>query len=816
MTHCFLRSNDMMNSTITHDLHHLDMLCIYQEDDYDMMPPASMSQLQIEMPQMLGNVGYNEIPSADVTEEDSFLSYVALLANQAEQQQQQQLNNEIQEWSAMFSPFLHQLSPAVLLNDDDELIGSLFSSSDSQSSHDRAGEHIEPSSPKPPHNAQEIHTRVSYGEDVSTVRRPRRQNHSCDQCRSSKRACDLPLSTNIQKQKPSTACSTCNVRGLECTVAWLGSKKSVQHPRKRPRTISCLPEADKTTNGGVITDREHAADTPLLEILTSIPTLEVDLARQLAARETCSQQFNLYVDVFDMPLSQCLLPGSMPPRYSLGVAALAPLSNSAHLSVYLDKANLSIKSCWEMNPSSWPSATVAPHIFHTVSVLDLLFQRNGEQRNRASMASRDSSLTKTYKWVAMATATQFAAGKDERMNTGKADSWAALPRSRDIASVTWRIAKQMVFGNIAATSSFRLALSLLLFGLISPPSPSEQCGAFEEDATYALYEGIRRLQTLCSQARARLLVNEEAGVPRCLVDMRNAGEKPHPIQELPSDVREYVLELIGAVEWLVTMLCNVTVATSRGRICAFPLEMHNANAGSLHRTRDTVQTPDVGVLSVAQQHEQEIDDSILMRASVEGQAFTTLLRHGTSDSMLLQSVRQLGSLVVLLSKSMVLLTLVAETVQTGKVDYDEIRRRYVAATTLIKFWRSTFGTFDDTATFCCQQLRPEVRRMVAFCSNDGDLAVFQFYDIAQRLEMRLAQEQSTPAKERLCSALQSTSAYRKEQRLLSAVHVSILASTCQGVSSPGFQGESGLKAHVQDIGAHPVSFTVCQVVLWPC
>lgn len=175
-----------------------------------------------------------------------------------------------------------------------------------------------------------------------------------------------------------------------------------------------------------------------------------------------------------MPISQCLLQGSMLPRYSLGIAALAPLSGNMQLSNYLDKANLWIESCWETNSSLWASTSVAPHIFRAVSILDSLFQRDGSRGSLAPMTSRDSSITEAYKWVAMATAAQFAAGKDEHGSTSNTDSRTARPRSRDIASATWRAAKQMVFGNIAATSSFRLALSLLLFGIIPPPDTDEQ------------------------------------------------------------------------------------------------------------------------------------------------------------------------------------------------------------------------------------------------------------------------------------------------------------------------------------------------------
>lgn len=766
-----------------------------------MIPAASTSQLENEMAQWLGDTEY-DVPSICGPSEDPISSYLTLLASQREPQQQ--LDSTGLEWDACFAPLVYPRSPHPVRDGDEERGSVLNSSPESEAGH-RLSEGIEPlSRPAPTNTIQQSSKPLSHGECASTTRGRRKQNQSCDQCRSSKKACDLSA---LSKRTSSTGCSMCNVRGIECTAKWLANKQSVQHARKRARTMTYLPEVDNRADGSPSTCSGHWQNTTLLDSPMSISTMEVDLVKQLAARETCSLQLNLYIDVFDMPISQCLLQGSMPPRYSLGVGALLPLSNSTHVLDYFDKANRWIESCLETNFSSWASTVVAPHIFRTVSVLDSLFQR-AAQANHASMPSRDASITQTYKWVAMATAAQFAVKEDERRGAGKTNSCEPL-HGRDVASATWRIAKEMVFRNIAVVSSFRLALSLLLFGLIPPPNPSEKRGVFEEDTTYAFCEGVRRLQTLCTQARSCLLANEEAGSSTCSIDIGN-------IQRLPLDVKENVLELVGAVEWLVTIANAVAIVTSNGKVCAFAFEMESCSADIIRSTRGIFQTPDTDNMVVTQQHEQEVDNSILTRASADGSPFTTLWHSGASDDILLRALRQSGSLGILMYKALACLTMAVETVQTGKADYDKICRCYTTVTTLIGLWRSTFGTFTDPETFCSHQIRPELRSIVSFCSNDADFVVLQLYNIVQTLEIRLAEQPSTPAKERLCSSLLSTSSYRKEQRIVSAVHISSLASICNGLSTPGFQGEGGLKAQVQDIGAHPVGIAIFQFGLCLC
>ena len=490
-----------------------------------------------------------------------------------------------------------------------------------------------------------------------------------------------------------------------------------------------------------------------------------------------------------MPLSQCLLNGSLPPRYSLGIAALAPLSNSVHLNTYLEKANMWIESCWELNSSSWSSTAVAPHTFRTVSLLDSLFQEKCTEHSRPS-PSRDASINEAYKWAAIATAAQYAVDHSQRPGRG---------HSRDLALTTWCKARKMVFKNIAASGSFRQSLSLILFGLILRPKGGLDDDTTLEDSRFALCEGIRRLYRLCIRAHdyVREMQDDDP-----MQDDRGSSTL---IQKFPSDVTANVLELIGAISWLTDMTNSIITAMSHGELSPMDLSKDDSNPDISQILRFSPHSPQNNTLPVTEKENRLIDDSILSRAISSEQTLMTFRRYDISDAKLEYTVRQSGSLVILLWKSLASLTLAEKTVRTGKVDYEKLHWSYRTTMKLVKLWRTTFGTFDGATTAFLKQSSSEIRHIVAFCLNDGDLAVLLFHEITKQLEMSLSQLPSTPERERLCEVLQSDRSVRQEQRLMSVAQVSTMASICQGISSPGFQGESGMKACVQGIGAHPVS-----------
>lgn len=783
----------------------LDAFHTYEDDGDDVTFPVLTMQLPVSMPQTpgLGHENYGEMTNVHGASWDSSSSQPAVLPGQVSDEPS--LNDEFQDYDELFAPFWQLPLPTTPTYQEGQR--SLSSGIiDSDAGQNQAITVTEPLKSTPGvFTMQELgHARLEADVVAESVRsrRPRTQNHSCDPCRSGKKACDLRLSITIHNEKPSTPCSTCEVRGLDCKVAWLASRQSSQQIKKRARTSHRSPEAQTPSDGRARTEKRSGSVAPLPNSLIYVSTAEGDLMRQFTARETCLQQFNLYVDVVDMPLTECLSGGCMPPTFPLGLAALTPLSNSAHLLTYLKQAQSWIQDCWETKSTSWSSTGFAPHVFLAACLLDALFQEGYPQACRPSpAASRDASINETYKWVAMAAASQFVLGKDDERRK----------RARDLATATWHKAKQMVFNNIPATYSFRLALSMMLFGRILPPRPANEDTSSAEDAAYAFREGTRRLQKLCIQARTCLRGDSPSDTPPYGTGARSAEKKPHPVQMIPCEAQENVLELIGAVQWLVVIGNSVAIATSQGRICALSPQVRDNKAGCLLLTREIVPRPDdASGSTVAGRYEKGLHDSILTRMRAESHAVTALWRQGITEDVVINVISKSGSLVVLLFQALALLTLDTQNMPHDEAAYELIHRHLITIVTLINGWRSSFGKFDKTiAPLRIQQSGYQLRQFAFFCSNDGDLAVLLYYKVIERLEIELREHELSPAKERLCAAIGLSRASRKEERLTSAMQVSFLTSTARGLSSPGFGGKSGLKTYIEDIAAHPVSFIAC-------
>ncbi|KNG82057.1 hypothetical protein ANOM_010739 [Aspergillus nomiae NRRL 13137] len=643
------------------------------------------------------------------------------------------------------------------------------------------------------HNHQEPYPVSATTQKPSTGRRIRRQNHSCDPCRLAKRGCDLPRGVAISGNKPTVACTMCSLRSMECTVAWLASRKPPRHIHRREETPPRSPAGNRAPNS----QWRPTEDVSSVQGVTLIPRPEWDQAKQLEAREQCVQHLYLYIDVVDIQIATCLSERCMPPCYSLGIDALVPLSNSADISPYLESARSSINNCWDMNLTSWNLESATPNLYLAVSLLDALFQRPGLSQSPKSRNMRDDAIDETYKWVAIAIATQFTVHENNQTRTAKSHSWA-----RDIAFATWQKAREMLFKNIGATRSFRLALSLVLFGGVLPPTGLEQSEMCAEDITFAHREGARRLRALCSNARVYLQENHKQGSPRLSANAVGTGtgrRKPHIVQAFSFEVRQYILEVVGAIEWFFWMSHSVTVAMSRERMDPMSLELRDTSINKLP-LRGPVQ-PDNSDELKTRRHEQEIKDSILARARPKKHNVTTLWSKNASCDVVDRAVTNAGSLAVLLWRSLALLTVASQDLLTGVGDGESFQRHYTATTVLIDSWRVAFGPITSTTITSLQASRADVRRRVLFCATDGDLAILLFDELIRELEINLME--SLPAQDSLHTVLRSTSAYRQEVRFASAMNISYLASLSIRVPGPGLQGGHNLKVNVQDIAAHP-------------
>ncbi|KAK6369690.1 hypothetical protein LTS17_009596 [Exophiala oligosperma] len=752
------------------------------------------------------------------SQDEFFLDYESFLpSNEGQQDQWQQgspVTHDSQDWTDAFAATVPRRSPPpgeYLVSENNDQDVALSGSSEALTSHARSGSTFQSL------EASDTQDAGSAGDDSviadkapTTFRRPRKQNQSCDQCRHGKRACTLPRDITIQMQKPLAPCSTCKVRGLECTATWLESKRSMQASRKRSRKSTSLCETTQTTDDLASRSKPTKSTTGALHVgmVASLSASNVDLTRQFSAREMCAQYLNLHIDVCDMPMAHSLLQGSMPARYSSGLAALTPLCCPVSMCPYMERAEEWTRSCWNIDFDSRTLASVGPRLFRTVGVLDSIFEHRSAGSCSASMAARDASINEAYKWVAAATATQFAIAGNAS-NHGR-ETPAKVPRSkiRDIAYTTWLTARQVLFENISAMGSFRLALSLFLFALVQPPDVGNRRVKFNEDVKYAFCEGNRRLETLCSQARLCLRYGEDSSMHFCHWNVRKSVQGSDPAHSLSSDVKENISELIGAVEWLVTMTNAMQIVISNGAIGRLPGLPHSDHSSPEFGCDDNVQEEDMDVLQVTRPCEEGIQDPAV--DDHQGEDLTTLCKKGALEESMLKTMRRSAFIVILLWKTLAHLVVATDTVDARDLDCTKVRKIYTSAVTLIRLWRSTFGPFDSSTVMSFRTLQPGTRVAIAYCLNDGDLGVLYFYDIAQRLKAKLAVSPRSSTMEALAEELRSTSTFRTKERIASATQISHQSSGSKDTFSPGFEGTQGLKAHIQDIAAHPCPALVVQ------
>jgi hypothetical protein len=518
------------------------------------------------------------------------------------------------------------------------------------------------------------------------------------------------------------------------------------------------------------------------------------------ASHTCSQKLGVYIDIFDIPLSKILSEKCVPPCYSLGIAALTPLKHNTQLAARFDQAELNIVNAWEMGPFSRQPTSASSRLFLTASILDLLFQRL-DSRSENGRLSREVALTETHKWVAIAAGSQFTVNENGAENEEKSHQQA-----RDMAYATWSKAKHMVFENIAASKSFRLGITLLLFGTILPPTGMNQSRDYEEDAVYALQEGICRLKVLCAEARTYLQGDDaRSNIITPLIGQHQPKAKQCLFQSLSREAHKNVSELIAAVEWLVEMSQGPAIALYPCRSILVAPSFNDCDTESTPLKEEIAQGLEVKGLN-NRRNSIPVDDAVIARVKAAAQPLTVLWTQGSAEQLVYSALLELAPLVVLMWKSLARLTIATQNMAAGQLTYTEIHQHFQRMLMLVDLWRTTFGTIDYDSAMTLQLSTTALRRYVIFCATDGDLAVLRFYELSLCLQSHLA-NQPLSLGNSLRETLELTKTYRNSQRVISAMQISYLASTNHGVSSPGFQGKDGLKANIGDIRAHPVSAT---------
>lgn len=577
--------------------------------------------------------------------------------------------------------------------------------------------------------------------DAESTPRRRKQNRSCDQCRVSKKACDLPppTSSSAVKNEVATRCGMCAARGIECTSVWLDRQKGKERSAVAKRVAHMTEQRAA---------REAASALPTALSLSA----DAALSRPSLAQSIIARNLALYVEAFEIPMAECLMPGSLPPTYAYGLHALKPLREETNLVEASSESVEWSKEADESRKMTSGSQTIrkAALVFQAAGLLDAIFAP-------ASVKSpkRAVSIAEGYKWVAVATAAQYNFAP---MHVGG-------PRRRDVAHAAFQRAKEAVFNNISATQSFRHALSMLLLGVVSPLDFEESKDTFEEDATYAFHGGARRLQRLCADARNKLERRES---------------------RIPSSSYSLIIETVFAVQWLVDLIYT-----------------------SFRRSSDIGDVLEHTVVSQGLAC-ADAEESVAARALETKVTFiekwnkSELLTQtsGQIDDQFFSDARQLASMTVLLWKRVKRLQADSEALIIRDGSINHITALYEKAISAIRIWRRVFGGIDSaTDLHFAKASSNVVWRAFALCSNDADFAILLFCDITQNLRHTLASVSQGSTKS-FQVMLDADTQELAQQRLVSAIRVSMIAAASHAREAQTI-GRSQADS-IQNIVMHPV------------
>ncbi|OAQ67803.1 fungal zn(2)-Cys(6) binuclear cluster domain-containing protein [Pochonia chlamydosporia 170] len=625
----------------------------------------------------------------------------------------------------------------------------------------------------------------SYVRGVLRTGPLRRQNHACDTCRSSKRACDLPVDgTVLQKHETRQSCTTCRIRGVPCTTIWLSKKRS-QRAKKWAQNAA----RNSGVNGRKAVESVAVAnDCPV----PKFGTKQNELATTVLAGALCEELCHVYISVWDIPISQCLLQGSLPPQYSRGISAYGPLCRELRESDRIPQGKSWILTHWPLEDSNTASpmkmvTDSRPHLFNTAYVLDVFFSESGHSSLPPNLRlTRDKTIDDAYKWAAVATAAQFVVGESEKTNdrSERSRKKALLSQSRDVAACAWHKARDAAFRSIAATTSFRHAIALVIFGMIPTSGNSAHDGRlYEQDSVYALREGLQRLCNLCKRARLRLAATDTTN--RAQDSPRD--ERSSSSHELFPGVTENLIELLGAVEWMVSMLNSLAIVTSKGSNCPLPIDRQ-------HTETPWEDSTWLNTTPISWPYDPEIDHSIVTRAEVQSTTVAMYQDLGFDEAML-QAGRQTTCLAFLLWKHVAQFVLATKEIgdSTRSCNFDTLCRHYKTIASLIALWSRSFGSVPPGTSLDLKQTK--CGRMFAFHANTGNFAILLFYEVARELEDRLSALPPNRAGDGLTNALRYARTRLKSQRLMSATMTSIIISGCTsgsdlevGSSTPQLKG----------------------------
>jgi len=305
----------------------------------------------------------------------------------------------------------------------------------------------------------------------------RLQNRACDQCRRSKRRCDLaeagPDGLPIQHDGP---CKLCVRKNLQCTTHWSALQQTVSSSRQELRHIS-QTSASYTALQDQLSSHQY--------IPAGLTSTSKSLADNIDGLYISTKQLFTYVAAWEWVWQHFLGSGATPVGVGLD-AAVHPrrglLSTSA-------------ASAWDnmMVVNNVPH--ISPNFFYSTFVCDEAYRPSGRFKRLPKKA--DEISMKALQYAIVAYASQYGSQNPGEWRDTEDEK---LRRHKDtqVAEAAWSRARDFLMAH-SSVSTFRMAYALHLFSNTCPPLRSANAESdVVQDAVFMLQTGLRMMDDLAT------------------------------------------------------------------------------------------------------------------------------------------------------------------------------------------------------------------------------------------------------------------------------------------------------------------------------
>ena len=305
----------------------------------------------------------------------------------------------------------------------------------------------------------------------------RLQNRACDQCRRSKRRCDLAEAgadgLPVQHAGP---CKLCVRKKLQCTTHWSALQQSVSSSRQELRHIS-------QTSAGYTALQDQLFSHQYLP--AGLSTSSKSMSDSIDGLYISTKQLFTYLAAWEWIWQHFLGSGATPGGVGLDAA------------VHPRRGLLSTRAAtaWDNMMAVNNVHHISPNFFYSTFVCDEAY-RPTDRFRRSPQAAEEISM-QALQYAIVAYASQYGS---QNPGEWRGDESEKLRRQKDtqIAEAAWRRARDFLMTN-SSVATFRMAYALHLFSNTCPPLRSHQANLdVVQDTIYTMQTGLRMMDDLAT------------------------------------------------------------------------------------------------------------------------------------------------------------------------------------------------------------------------------------------------------------------------------------------------------------------------------